>query len=105
MKSKRTQPERSAATRAALVSAARSLFAQRGYADVGTEEIARAAGVSRGALYHQFDGLPGIFRAVFEEIEADLVERLAAQLVAQLGEGPDEGPRGPMRGTATTRRS
>ncbi len=56
MQGKRTQAERSAATRAALVAAARPLFASRGYAGVATEELVRAAGVTRGALYHLFGG-------------------------------------------------
>ena len=62
MESKRTQASRSAATRAALVTAARPLFADKGYAAVGTDEVARAAGVTRGALYHQFAGKvsPGV---------------------------------------------
>jgi AcrR family transcriptional regulator len=78
MKSKRTQAERSAATRAALVAAARPLFTERGYAGVGTDEIARAAGVTRGALYHQFAGKEELFAAVFEQVEKEVVERLAA---------------------------
>ncbi len=86
MKSKRTQTERSAATRAALVSAARGLFVERGYAGVGTDEIARAAGVTRGALYHQFDGLSGVFLAVFEQVEDDLVQRLAGRLAQATGD-------------------
>ena len=73
MESKRTQASRSARTRAALLAAARPLFAERGYAAVGTDEIARAAGVTRGALYHQFDGKPELFAAVFEQVEAELV--------------------------------
>jgi len=73
MESKRTQAGRSAQTRDALVTAARRLFAERGYAAVGTDEIARAAGVSRGALYHQFEGKPELFAAVFEQVEAELV--------------------------------
>jgi len=78
MESKRTQAERSAATRAALVAAARPLFTERGFAAVGTDEIARAAGVTRGALYHQFAGKEELFVAVFEQVESELVARLGA---------------------------
>ena len=72
MESKRTQAARSAETQAALVAAARPLFATRGYGKVGTDEIARAAGVTRGALYHQFDGKLELFAAVFEQVEAEV---------------------------------
>jgi AcrR family transcriptional regulator len=75
---RRTQAERSEATRQALVAAARPLFANRGYAGVGTEEIVRAAGVTRGALYHHFDGKRELFEAVYEQIEVELAERIAA---------------------------
>jgi len=70
---KRTQVERSAATRDALIAAGRSLFATRGYGEIGTEAIARAAGVSRGALYHQFADKIDLFTAVFESVEAELI--------------------------------
>jgi AcrR family transcriptional regulator len=76
--SKRTQAERSEATRAALIAAARPLFADRGYAGVGTEEIVRAAGVTRGALYHHFEGKRELFEAVYRQIEIELAERIAA---------------------------
>ncbi|MCO1653897.1 TetR/AcrR family transcriptional regulator [Pseudonocardia humida] len=78
MESKRTQAERSAATRSALVAAARPLFTERGFAAVGTDEIARAAGVTRGALYHQFAGKEELFVAVFEQVESELLARLGA---------------------------
>jgi AcrR family transcriptional regulator len=78
MNVKRTQAERSGATRAALIGAARPLFAERGYAGVGTEEIVRAAGVTRGALYHHFDGKRELFEAVYEQIEIELAKRIAA---------------------------
>ena len=70
--------ERSEATRAALVAAARALFAERGFAGVGTEEIVRAAGVTRGALYHQFRDKEDLFAAVFELLESELAQRTAA---------------------------
>jgi AcrR family transcriptional regulator len=78
MNVKRTQAERSEATRDALIEGARVLFAERGYAAVGTEEIVRAAGVTRGALYHHFDGKRDLFEAVYERIEVELAQRVAS---------------------------
>jgi len=75
---RRSQAERSESTRTALIEAARSLFAARGYADVGTEEIVRAAGVTRGALYHHFDGKRDLFEAVYKRVEIELAERIAS---------------------------
>jgi AcrR family transcriptional regulator len=74
--------ERSEATRAALIAAARPLFAERGFAGVGTEEIVRAAGVTRGALYHQFADKRELFAAVFEQVEAKLSERIGAAAIS-----------------------
>jgi len=83
MNVKRTKhAERSEATRAALMAAARPLFAQRGYAAVGTEEIVRAAGVTRGALYHQFADKRELFAAVFEAVEAHTTRRIANEALA-----------------------
>jgi AcrR family transcriptional regulator len=78
----RTQAERTAATRAALIAGARPLFAARGYADVSTPEIARAAGVTRGALYHQFGDKQGLFLGVVNAVEADVTARLAERVAA-----------------------
>ena len=74
--------EQSEATRGALVDVARELFAQRGYAAVGTEEIVRAAGLTRGALYHHFAGKAELFQAVYEDVESQLVRRIAASAIS-----------------------
>jgi AcrR family transcriptional regulator len=87
---RRSQVDRSAATRAALVAAARRLFAVRGFGGVGTEEIVQAAGVTRGALYHQFADKTALFEAVYEAIEQDLVQALGHRLLAAGGEDPIE---------------
>jgi AcrR family transcriptional regulator len=77
MNATRTQAQRSGQTRAALIAAARRLFAERGYAEVGTEEIVREAGVTRGALYHHFDGKRELMRAVYEQLEEELSRQFA----------------------------
>jgi AcrR family transcriptional regulator len=74
--------DRSDATRATLIAVARGLFGERGYAAVGTEEIVRAAGVTRGALYHHFTDKRDLFQAVYEVVERQLVERIATSVVA-----------------------
>jgi AcrR family transcriptional regulator len=78
----RTQSERSAATQNALISAARALWGERGYADVGTLEIVAAAGVTRGAMYHQYPDKAALFRAVIETVETDVMLRLSATVTA-----------------------
>jgi AcrR family transcriptional regulator len=85
MKGKRTQSERTAATRTALIGAGRRLFGERGFAAVSTPEIAAEAGVSRGALYHQFADKQALFAAVAEEVEAEITQRLAERV-----QGADE---------------
>ncbi|MGE5190503.1 MAG: TetR/AcrR family transcriptional regulator [Gemmatimonadota bacterium] len=54
--------------RAAILSAASRLFAEKGYVDTTTSEIACAAGVAEGTLYHHFDSKDGIFLTIFDEM-------------------------------------
>jgi AcrR family transcriptional regulator len=75
---RRSQQERTHATRTALLSTARRLFAERGYAQVPADEIVAAAGVTRGALYHHFADKRALFEAVFEELEAEIADEIAA---------------------------
>ena len=70
--------EQAARTRLELARAGRRLFARRGFAGVSAEEVVAAAGVTRGALYHHFDGKEGLFAAVVEDAMIDLKGRLAA---------------------------
>ena len=84
---RRTQAERSEATRAALIGAARRLFSAKGYADAGREEIVALAGVTRGALQHHFRDKRSLFLAVYEEVEAEVVAATAEAAMAG-GEDP-----------------
>jgi AcrR family transcriptional regulator len=72
------------ATRAALVLAARELFGQQGYVDTSNDEIVARAGVTKGALYHHFNGKEDLFRAVFEQ-----VERQVSDVAVDAFLGPD----------------
>ena len=67
-------------TRAQLMHVARTLFAERGYAGVGTEEIVAGANVTRGSLYHHFADKRALFRAVHEELEEGLVAQVGEQI-------------------------
>jgi AcrR family transcriptional regulator len=80
---RRRQEDRTRATREALISAARPLFAAHGYAAVPAGDIVAAAGVTRGALQHHFGGKKALFRAVFEQIETELTARVAATLSSE----------------------
>ena len=74
---RRTQASRRAATRAALLGAARELFAAKGFAGAGREEIVQRAGVTRGAMYHHFASKEDLFRAVYEEVETEVMGHVA----------------------------
>ncbi|MCW5668855.1 MAG: TetR/AcrR family transcriptional regulator [Hydrogenophaga sp.] len=74
---RRSQGERTDATRAALVSAARALFEARGFAATGTPEIVAAASVTRGALYHHFTDKTELFHAVARQVAQEVADEIA----------------------------
>ncbi|PLP58083.1 TetR family transcriptional regulator [Mesorhizobium loti] len=76
--SRRSNRDRTEATRGDLIAAARRLFTEKSYAETGTPEIVAAAGVTRGALYHHFADKQALFRAVVEA-EAAAVAKAVEQ--------------------------
>lgn len=70
------------ATRRDLILAGSRAFSSVGYADARAEEIVAAAGLTRGALYHHFDGKHGLFRAVLEDIQKDLATEIRDRALA-----------------------
>jgi AcrR family transcriptional regulator len=72
---------RGLATREHIVVVATRLFAERGFEDTSIENVLQAAGISRGALYHHFNGKDALFEAVLEAIEGDVGRRTAAAMV------------------------
>ena len=79
---RRTQAERAAETREALIAVSRPLFAARGFADVALETIVRAAGVTPGALYHHFADKTELFAAVFERVEGEVATQMGEAIAA-----------------------
>ncbi|MHB1583116.1 MAG: TetR/AcrR family transcriptional regulator [Acidimicrobiales bacterium] len=63
-------------TRRALLDSARALFGEHGFHETRTEEIVRRAGLTRGALYHHFEGKEDLFRAVHEEVADEVAQSL-----------------------------
>lgn len=79
---RRTQQERSGATTAELLAAARELFAAEGYAGTSLDAVCLRAGVSKGALYHHFRNKEALFHAVYAAEEARIAEAVAAAYLA-----------------------
>jgi AcrR family transcriptional regulator len=77
-------------TRAALVAAARRLFAAHGYDGTGTEQIVAEARVTRGALYHHFRDKADLFRAAMAEAAGELAQQLTDEQLAAEATSPLE---------------
>lgn len=70
----------SAQTREVLLRVARKKFAELGYQSATNKDIADAAGITTGAIYHYFGSKRDLYGAVFEQVEATVYERYRAVL-------------------------
>ncbi len=82
---KTLRARQAAETHNLLISVARELFTERGYAATSIEDVIQRAGVARGALYHHFSGKEALFRAVYDAVQADVVARVMAAALAVQG--------------------
>lgn len=70
------EPPLGRSTKDELVRAARKLFSDQGYAATSLDAVVAEADVTKGALYHHFDGKRDLFLAVHADVEADAVRRI-----------------------------
>jgi AcrR family transcriptional regulator len=80
MPTKLTKAEQTQQTRQSILARSRQLFATKGYAATGTEEIISELGITRGALYHQFGDKLGVFKAVVAEAYSEITDYVHAKV-------------------------
>ena len=68
--------KKKAETSARLLATARTWFFEKGYAGTSMDELCAAAGVTRGALYHNFGSKEGLFEAVVRQLDEEIGERM-----------------------------
>ncbi|QOC93392.1 TetR/AcrR family transcriptional regulator [Micromonospora craniellae] len=72
-----------------VLDSAIDLFAAKGFADVSLDDVARSAGVTRGAVYHHYRNKPGLFRAAVAQLQAQVAERVVGA-ADRAGDDPGE---------------
>ncbi|GAA3418647.1 hypothetical protein GCM10018952_55070 [Streptosporangium vulgare] len=85
--------ERGAATRVALLSAAREIFVTSGFAETGVTDVVARAGASVGSLYHHFSGKADLYLTLFEEFQTRQTQRTKQAVQDARAEGESD----PMR--------
>jgi AcrR family transcriptional regulator len=85
--------ERGAATRVALLVAAREVFVASGFAEAGVTEVVSRAGASVGSLYHHFSGKADLYLTLFDEFQIRQTQRTKQAVQAVRAEGETD----PMR--------
>lgn len=76
---KMSKAEQKQQTMQKLIEVAREMFSKKGYADAAMEDIVKQAGVTRGALYHNFGSKEGLFEAVLASVQQEIGERVEAE--------------------------
>ncbi|MEV0350820.1 TetR/AcrR family transcriptional regulator [Nonomuraea sp. NPDC050680] len=84
---------RGAATRSALLKAARDVFVSKGFAEAGVTDVVAKADASVGSLYHHFSGKADLYLTLFEEWQARQAQRTKQAAREARGEGEND----PMR--------
>ncbi|WP_440100598.1 TetR/AcrR family transcriptional regulator [Streptosporangium sp. H16] len=85
--------ERGAATRVALLSAAREIFVTSGFAEAGVTDVVARAGASVGSLYHHFSGKADLYLTLFEEFQTRQTQRTKQAVQDSRADGESD----PMR--------
>ena len=68
----KTRAEKMEETRIKLIAAGRKAFAEKGYADASMDELTATAGLTRGALYHNFGDKKGLLQAVVNQLDGEI---------------------------------
>lgn len=84
----RRTKEEAARTREAILEGALACFDRYGITSATVEQIARAAGVTRGAVYHHFAGKREILRAIRERVSLPFLDRADVTLLREDGSSP-----------------
>ena len=80
-----TREEKKARTRAQLIDAAAAVFARRGYVAASLDEVAEEAGLTKGAVYSNFDRKEDLFQAVIEERLNEPMKDIAEVIDTSIG--------------------
>lgn len=79
-----TRREHAESVRSTLISAGRRLFVARGYWSVSDTAVVEPVKLTRGALYYHFDGMEGLFEAIFNQLEDEATQRVGAALMSEI---------------------
>lgn len=70
-----------AATRATLIAVASDLFGKKGFQDTSLDEVVAKAKVTKGALYHHFQGKDDLFKAVYEQVQTEVSDKVVSEFL------------------------